>query len=325
MTNRPWLRSACLLALVTSPVLAQGPMPWHDPSPHSVQFVRVQDDVRLEVLDWGGSGRPIVLLAGLGNTAHVFDEFAPKLRADGHVYGLTRRGYGASSVPAAGYDADRLGDDVIGVLDVLRLSRPVLVGHSIAAQELSSIGNRYPERVGGLVYLDGAYDSFEELEKKWPMPPMPRPLGPDDQRSVSALLSYFEYNRGYKPPEAELRQSRDVAPDGRVGPTRTLPWVAEAIIAGARRFVEIRSPALAIYAVPRDVGAWVGDDPSQHPSVEAFLADLTAAINQQAAAFEKSGAAGVQVVRLPQANHYVFISHEADILRELRRFLSSPP
>src|SRR5215472_14488508 len=50
-----------------------------DSSPHSVQFVAVDDNVKLEVLDWGGSGRPLVLLAGLGNTAHIFDRFALKL------------------------------------------------------------------------------------------------------------------------------------------------------------------------------------------------------------------------------------------------------
>lgn len=37
------------------------------------QFVEVQPDVKLEVLDWGGTGRNLVLFAGLGNTAHVFD------------------------------------------------------------------------------------------------------------------------------------------------------------------------------------------------------------------------------------------------------------
>ncbi len=41
-----------------------------DPSPHTVQFVTVEPDVKLEVLDWGGAGRPLVFLAGLGNTAH---------------------------------------------------------------------------------------------------------------------------------------------------------------------------------------------------------------------------------------------------------------
>jgi len=43
--------------------------------------VLAADTVRLEVLDFGGTGPPIVLLAGLGTSAHVFDEFAPKLTA----------------------------------------------------------------------------------------------------------------------------------------------------------------------------------------------------------------------------------------------------
>ena len=70
-----------------------------DSSPHTVQFVVVDDNVKLEVLDWGGAGRPLVLLAELGNDAHIFDKFAPKLTATYHVYGITRRGFGASSAP----------------------------------------------------------------------------------------------------------------------------------------------------------------------------------------------------------------------------------
>jgi len=74
---------------------AQTPSEWQDPSPHHIQFVNVQENVKLEVLDWGGSGRAIIFLPGLGNTAHVFDDFAPKLTGAFHVYGITRRGFGA--------------------------------------------------------------------------------------------------------------------------------------------------------------------------------------------------------------------------------------
>src|ERR1700735_1012705 len=121
---------------------------------HTVQFITVDNDVKLEVLDWGGSGRPLVLLTGLGGGAHVYDKFAPKLIASYHVYGITRRGFGASSAPATGYTADRLGDDVLAVLDALKLNRPVLVGHSLGGEEMSSVGSRHPERVAGLIYLD---------------------------------------------------------------------------------------------------------------------------------------------------------------------------
>ena len=62
-----------------------------DPSPHQVRFVSVDTSVRLEVLDWGGSGRPI-LFVGCYLTAHVYDNIAPKLTDQFHVYAITRRG-----------------------------------------------------------------------------------------------------------------------------------------------------------------------------------------------------------------------------------------
>src|SRR6266849_9565141 len=114
---------ALALASMMAPACTREPAPWQDPSKHRVQFVTVENDVRLEVLDWRGSGRPVVLLAGLGNTAHVFDDFAEKLSGPYHVYGVTRRGYGASSHPDSGYTAQRLADDVPHVLETLKLVR----------------------------------------------------------------------------------------------------------------------------------------------------------------------------------------------------------
>ena len=51
-----------LLVSLMVPLHAQQPPAWKDPSPHTTRFVTVDKDVRLEVLDWGGSGRPLVLL-----------------------------------------------------------------------------------------------------------------------------------------------------------------------------------------------------------------------------------------------------------------------
>jgi non-heme chloroperoxidase len=85
--------NAFVLALLPTLACGQDTGAWRDPSPHHVQFVTVDEGVRLEVLDWSGSGRPIVLLTGSGSTAHIYDEFGPKLSALGPVYAITRRGY----------------------------------------------------------------------------------------------------------------------------------------------------------------------------------------------------------------------------------------
>jgi pimeloyl-ACP methyl ester carboxylesterase len=145
--------------LITSLVVFLKAPAQTDSSPHKVQFVTVEGGVQLEVLDWGGLGRPLIFLAGNGDTAHVFDSFAPKFTGQNHVYGITRKGFGASCKPApanGNYSADHLGDDVLAVMQALRIERPVLVGHSLAVEELSSIGSRFPNRVSGLIYLDAA-------------------------------------------------------------------------------------------------------------------------------------------------------------------------
>jgi len=98
------------LAVMGSPVLArdssQTNAAWRDPSPHHVRGITVDSSVRLEVLDWEGSGPPLVLL-GCYLSAHVYDDFAPKLTNQFHVYGITRRGIGASDKPATGYAVPR--------------------------------------------------------------------------------------------------------------------------------------------------------------------------------------------------------------------------
>jgi pimeloyl-ACP methyl ester carboxylesterase len=132
--------------------------------------------------------------------------------AHNHVYGITRRGFGASGFSAVNYGADRLGDDVLAVIDSLKLNRPVLVGHSIAGEELSSVATRYPHRVAGVIYLEAAYlyafdngkgPSFKEFQIQGPQSPPPSGA---DLASFSALQTYLDRVNGFRFPEAELRQ-----------------------------------------------------------------------------------------------------------------------
>src|SRR5438067_266519 len=77
---------------------------WIDKTAHKSGFIAVQRGVRIHYLDFGGSGPVVLLLPGIGNTAHAYDDFAPGLTDRFHVYAMTRRGFGESSHPARGYD-----------------------------------------------------------------------------------------------------------------------------------------------------------------------------------------------------------------------------
>lgn len=311
-----------------------------DSSIHSVQFITVEAAVKLEVLDWGGSGRPLVLLAGLGNTAHIFDTFADELTPKYHVYGITRRGFGASSSPTpanGNYSADRLGDDVLAVIDDLKLNRPVLVGHSIAGEELSSVGTRHPDKVAGLVYLDAGfpyayYDSSRgdleldtiDLRRKLDLM-MPGAEPPPDfaaflQELLQTSLPRFEKDLQDQQKALQLTPAE---PPGAVAPPKPSRVMdpGDAIIAGEQEYTEIKCPVLAIFAVPHNLGPRFKDNPSVRAALEADdLARMTA--------ISKSFEAGVpsaHVVRLPNASHYVFFSNESDVLREMNAFLGSLP
>jgi pimeloyl-ACP methyl ester carboxylesterase len=291
--------------------------------------------VQLEVLDWGGSGRPVVLLAGLGHTAHIYDDFAPSLAAEYHVYGITRRGFGASSRPTTGYGAERLADDVLAVIDALHLTAPVLVGHSVAGEELSSLGARYPGRIAGLVYLDAAVDRTAKLDPKLQevsrklsaaMPDGPSPTAVD-RKSFPAMQEYLHRVFGVTLPEAEVRAQYDATPRDTVGGYRPPPWVEQGIKDGVQKpdYARILSPALAIYATPRSAHdlapVWVKNEtPAMLEALNEEYTLFLAASRERIAAFQ-NGVAHSRVVELPGANHYLFLSNEADVLRELREFL----
>jgi pimeloyl-ACP methyl ester carboxylesterase len=291
----------------------------------------VDKNVRLEVLDWGGSGRPVVLLAGGGNTAHVFDEFAPKLTANCHVYGITRRGFGASGFSASENAVDRLRDDVLAVIDALKLNRPVLVGHSIAGAELSSVGTSHPDRVGGLVYLEAGYPyafdngtgltmkEFQEI--RGPQPPTP---GDSDLASFSALQKWDAQVYGFLTPEAEFRQTWDSASDGRPGKARDFPGSQAfmAIMTSTKKYTGIPVPALVIFAIPHVQENWINKstDPAVREAARAYFTTLDVLTEKQAKAFE-GGVPTARVIRVRGA-HYIFLSNEPDVLREIRAFLT---
>jgi non-heme chloroperoxidase len=299
---------------------------WRDPSPHSVRFVTVEPNVQLEVLDWGGSGRPLILLNGLGGTAHGFDDFAPKLTSIGHIYGITRRGFGSSSAPPSGYGADRLGDDVLSVMNRWRFVIRCWWGNRLAAKNSAPLEAAMPGRVSGLVYLDAGYfyafDNGKGAAMEEFLRDPPAILPPQDESdlvSFRALQAWSTRNFRATFPEAELRQMFTASPDGHVG-MRTISFANAAILAGVHKYIDISAPILAIFAIPHDPGPWVNNnaDAKTREAIAAF--DVAA--EKQAKAFE-DGLPSARVMRLPHAAHEIFLSNEADVLREMRAFLAS--
>ncbi|MGA2907478.1 MAG: alpha/beta hydrolase [Terracidiphilus sp.] len=295
------------------------------------RLVAVAPGMSLEVIDWGGSGPPIVFLAGLGNTAHIFDNFAPKFLPNYHVYGITRRGFGVSSSPVpsgSNYSADQLGDDVLKVMDVLGINKPVIIGHSIAGEELSSIGNRFPDKVAGLVYLDAGYayalwspdsgDSrldAEDLQKDLSAF-LSAPPGSDDKEIVAkSLAALAQLQKDFVDQQKEMET---LPPPPANQPKPPFAAAGAAIIMGQQKYTSIPVPFLAIFASPHNRGPMPNFTDAQKAALVASDKKTTSA---QIAAFQALKSA--KVVILPNASHYVFLSNEPEVEKDIKDFLAT--
>jgi len=295
-----------------------------DTSPHKTIFVTVDPDVQLEVLDWGGAGDPLVLLTGSGDNAHVFDEFAYQFTDRFRVIGITRRGFGRSSQPAAGYDVDTRARDDIAVLDKLNIPRAVFVGHSIAGTELSKLAAVYPDRVKKLVYLD-ALDIGSGGWAKLPQPPGAPEITATDLESVQRLAAESARDDGYRKPLAAICNMVRMDASGRILGPITPPEVSRKLLAGLQpaAYDRIEAPALGIF---NDISTqfrmpyyWALTSAKQVEFNRSI--DALSKWNEGAIRRFRSELKGSYVVELPNTNHYVFIVEEALVVREMRKFL----
>ena len=275
-----------------------------DPSPHQVRWVTVDSSVKLEVLDWGGSGPPLVLLACYLST-HVYDEFAPKLTDQFHVYGITRRGIGASDKPATGYSVQQSANDLFEVFDSLKLQQALLVGHSCAGQVLTMFAAQHADRLRGLVYFDGAGDpTLTPADVGSPMPDLatlPRPI---------------RRERDWDFPEAVDQEQLD-------------PVIRKAITVDARMkpdFTQVHVPVLAIYQAQRPFEEVAAGYAIRNDRERAALRQEYAATRALYTRWQQDLRADVptaRIVELTGANLFMFLSNEADVLREIRAFAAT--
>jgi pimeloyl-ACP methyl ester carboxylesterase len=248
------------------------------------------------------------------------------LAVDYHVIGITRRGFGASSFSPASGITD-YADDVLAVLDTLKIARAFILGHSIAGAELTSIGVRHPERIAGLIYIEAAYpyafrephgptmQEFSNANAGMLQPPTPLDT---NLASFRALQRWDARTFGFQMPESEFRQTWDSTPDGRPVKPRDAPgfagmmtMLADTVVAAA-----VPVPALVMFAIPKVHDPWM--DARDRKAATEYYATIDELAARQADAIQKNQP-NSRVSRL-RGMHYLFLSNAADVLRAIRAF-----
>jgi pimeloyl-ACP methyl ester carboxylesterase len=297
---------------------------WPDPAPHRAGYA-LSGGVRIQYLDFGGSGEPLVLLTGLGSSAHIFDDLAPRFTDKFRVIALTRRGHAQSDHPDTGYGLDTLVADLKAVLDTLGLRRVNLAGHSIAGRELTRFATLYPDRVASLIYIDALLQTAG-LER----------LIAEDTIKVKATdadFATFESGRawfqrcffGFWSPALEA--------DFRLNTTSsetTDRILQDAMRSSARRqdYSKIRVPTLVLYTLAtleqRRPCVAHSPDRKRAARAEAYLDRKYRPYQQASVDSIRRQMPNAKVVEL-KGHHFLFISNQDEVVREMRQFLLNRP
>jgi pimeloyl-ACP methyl ester carboxylesterase len=289
----------------------------------------------IEYLDWGGTGPPLVLLAGLGSTGHAFESFAPLLQARFRVVAVTRRGFGASFRPPSGYDTPRLVADVLAVLDELHIARATVLGHSMGGAEAVWLAVHQPARVERVILLESycygckaTSPDSSVLPTQPSGPPLPAPHPSDaDRESIAAWQAYTDRVTGAHPPKAEVRATFVISGTGRIGPrseaSQARGAIRQAVV--SPEYAALSQPTLLILALPAPLTVDTLEQRSAADPAEDWVAWgqqlKRATVLRWAGDFTQLCAAG-QVKLVRGGSHMIYLSNPEAVANLITSFAS---
>ena len=171
---RTILFTAALLSLALASTSAAAQVPPYPPAFHTQELATNGATIHVRV---GGSGPPVLLLHGYGETGDMWAPMAADLMRDHRVIVPDLRGLGLSSKPSNGFTKMNQAEDVAGVLERLNVDHLDIVAHDIGNMVAFAFAEKHPERVGKIVRIDA---------------PVPG-IGPWEQIIQSPLLWHFRF------------------------------------------------------------------------------------------------------------------------------------
>jgi len=116
----------------------------------------------------GKEGAPIVVLShSLGSSLLMWGPQMEVLRTHFQVLRFDTRGHGGTESPPGAYTLEMLGEDVIALLDALKIPRVHFVGLSLGGMIGQYLGLNHPDRLRSLVLCSTAAALPPEAQPVW--------------------------------------------------------------------------------------------------------------------------------------------------------------
>ena len=120
--------------------------------------IKTDDGCTIHAEIEGAQNAPVLMLSNsLGTTLHMWDEQVAPLTKHFRLLRYDRRGHGQSSVPKGPYTMERLGRDVLAVLDGLGIAKINWCGLSMGGMVGQWLGANAPERIEKLILTNTNY------------------------------------------------------------------------------------------------------------------------------------------------------------------------
>lgn len=280
-------------------------------------------NLRIHVRDWGDpAAPPLVLVHGLRDHSHSFDELARGLLDRFRVLALDLRGHGDSETTPY-YAVGHFLLDLHNLVRALRLQRPVLIGHSMGGEIVATYGGCFPAVPAKLVLIEGLGPPPPDLEAevRWTIDGFRRIdraiAGTPGLADLEAAYRRFR-ERNPRVPEAKARELTLLGTRAREDGTlewKFDPMLATISVTGAWHLEyhmalwrRITAPVLLVH------GAESGEFWRGRPGGYLDPAEL----HRRRACF-----ADVRLVEVPGAGHMVHLDRPRELLAAIRTFLDA--
>ena len=298
---------------------------WSDAAAHQERFIEA-NGVRLNVLDWGGTGPALILIHGYGDSPHAFDDLAPAFTDRFRVVAYARRGHGKSS-GGESFTNETLAADLVAVMDSLGIAKANLAGWSMGGNEITAVAGLFPDRVEKLVYLEGGYD-WSDPAFNASLAELPVAIDPpvDETATFDAFKAWWiptwwpggDVGRV----EAYLRDVSGLTPDGILHPVPDSANAArafEALLSERRDYHRVKAPALAIYS--EIFFSQPGKDSAATAAIQAWEAKHAVPFRTASQARIRKDLRGVETATVPGSHvTFLFVSRDS-VAAMMTRFL----